>query len=179
MGASCWAYFVAYQSDVGKALQELRQEEFRKGKYYRVGVRSELIAELENTLRRPDLDPNPEIHAYLQREYRAHLKRLKSLPEPTTVEERIEELIVVNDDSGTHSIIDIHGISSTPRFGMAAPLPRSDLVDLFGTDKPTRSMVEGLQDRLVSLRSRWMGTYVVVFKDGVPDEIYFAGNSGD
>lgn len=179
MGASGWAYFAPYQPDVEQALQELRQNAFLKGKYYRVGTRTELIADLENTLERPTLDPDPDIHAYLQTEYRTRLKRLKSLPEPTTVEEKIEELIVVNDDSGTHSIIDIRGISSTPKFGIAAPLPRSELVELFGSDQPTRSMVEGLQDRLMSLRSRWIGTYIIVFKDGVPDEIYFTGFSGD
>ena len=34
MGAEPWYYFVPYQKDVNKALQELRQQEFLAGRYY-------------------------------------------------------------------------------------------------------------------------------------------------
>ncbi|MCZ7542728.1 MAG: hypothetical protein M5R40_03950 [Anaerolineae bacterium] len=40
-------------------------------------------------------------------------------------------------------------------------------------------MVEDKADDLIELRERWQGTYVIVYKDGVPDEICFAGYSGD
>lgn len=33
MGATTWQYFVPYQQDVGKVLQELREEVFRAGAY--------------------------------------------------------------------------------------------------------------------------------------------------
>ena len=33
MGASGWHYFVAYQPDIDKALQELRVDVFKKGEY--------------------------------------------------------------------------------------------------------------------------------------------------
>lgn len=34
MGASGWTYFVPYQPDITKALNELREQVFRDGKYY-------------------------------------------------------------------------------------------------------------------------------------------------
>lgn len=34
MGAEPWYYFVPYQKDINKALQELRQQEFLAGRYY-------------------------------------------------------------------------------------------------------------------------------------------------
>jgi len=34
MGASNWAYFVPYQVDINKALQDLREDVFNSGNYY-------------------------------------------------------------------------------------------------------------------------------------------------
>jgi hypothetical protein len=36
MGASGWEYFVPYQQDINKALQELRQKAFDEGDYVKV-----------------------------------------------------------------------------------------------------------------------------------------------
>jgi hypothetical protein len=35
MGASGWAYFVPFQVDIAKALQQLRDEVFQRGDYFR------------------------------------------------------------------------------------------------------------------------------------------------
>jgi hypothetical protein len=35
MGASGWSYFVPYQPDINKALQELRQKVFQEGDYFK------------------------------------------------------------------------------------------------------------------------------------------------
>jgi len=32
---------------------------------------------------------------------------------------------------------------------------------------------------LQTVRTRWEGTYVIVYKDGKPDEVFFTGFSGD
>lgn len=48
MGASAWNYYVPWQSDIGRALQQLREEVFRSGVYYkaRAGMQPATIEEL-------------------------------------------------------------------------------------------------------------------------------------
>ena len=50
---------------------------------------------------------------------------------------------------------------------------------MFGTHEPTRAIVQQKADELMDLRERWQGTYVVVYQDGLPHEIYITGFSGD
>jgi hypothetical protein len=97
------------------------------------------------------------------------------MKEPAT----IEELLMWNGEDGTHSMIDITGISSTPDFGKAAPLSSQQLVDLFGTEKPARNLVEQKVTEIMQLRERWQATYIIVHKDELPDQIFFTGYSGD
>ena len=53
-----------------------------------------------------------------------------------------------------------------------------DLLDLFGTDKPTHEMIEE-SDELYDVLERGQGVYIVVYKDEQPSEIFFAGYSFD
>jgi len=69
-------------------------------------------------------------------------------------------------------------VADEPDFNAVSPLPPEDLMELFGTDKPTREMIEG-NDELFEALGRGQGVYVVVYKDGRPSEIFFAGYSFD
>jgi hypothetical protein len=96
----------------------------------------------------------------------------------------IDDLLEGQGESGTHSILDIQGVSPEPEFGAVCPMPVERLQELFGTDKPTRKMVEEklgdeelIEDPLVS--ERWQGVYFTVYRDGRPNELYFIGTSGD
>ena len=89
-----------------------------------------------------------------------------------------EELIEYNAEEGTHSILDIDHISTTPEFGSASPLTEGELHILFGTAKPTRTMIESV-NTYHRLRERWQGIYIIVYKDDQPNEIFFTGFSGD
>ncbi len=160
MGASSWSYFVPYQPDINKALQELRQRVFQEGDYFKP-------AEWEKQLYEHQIISEEELNDTLN--------ELALIPEPQTIEELIEQRGV----EGTHSIIDIDDVSSTPDFGKAIPATGQQLQDLFGTDKPTRRMVEEQTPEILELRERWMGTYIIVYKDDLPNEIFFAGYSGD
>ena len=91
----------------------------------------------------------------------------------------IEELQEMNAEEGTHSILDIGAIADTASFGVAAPLPKDELVALLGTDKPDHKLVAAKAHDLQTVRTRWEGTYVIVYKDGKPDEVFFTGFSGD
>jgi hypothetical protein len=103
-----------------------------------------------------------------------------SLPEPQTP----DELLEYNSAEGTHSIIDIITISSSPDIGAASPLSSQQLMKLFGTEKPTRAMIESigivaLDEQISAYRKRWEGAYIVVYNDEQPHEIFFIGSSGD
>ena len=182
MGASGWSYFVPYQTDISKALQDLREAVFQKGEYYLRDVS-------ENDLSFDDVSPSgldlteEERSDYLTilQGRQSLLEERETLPKPTS----IETLLQWNAEEGTHSIIDIEQVAQAPSFGVVAPLSNEEIKSFFGTEKPTRTMVENKEGALTVFlqnelgRSRWQGTYIVVYKENEPTEIYFTGYSGD
>jgi hypothetical protein len=158
MGGRYWNYFVPYAEDAGAALQKLRAETFRSGQY----------TDSRTVLSPQELEEDPELAEEVQR-----------LKKPHTIEELLEQ----EQESGTNSIVDITHVSETREFCAVTPMPAQDLQDLFGTDKPTHEMVESkrylelAEHRLTC--EKWMGAYFTVYRDGKPDEIFFAGVSGD
>jgi hypothetical protein len=99
-------------------------------------------------------------------------------PSPGAQHASIEEAMEDADADGTRSILDMEGISDTPDYGAVTPLPKETLFDLFGTDKPTREMVESNYDLLEEIE-RGQGVYIIVYEDEKPSEIFFAGYSYD
>lgn len=162
MGASNWTYFVPYQPDLNQALQELREAVFRQGDYYGP---AEWYA--------------PLWAKRISDDRCGYVITQVASPEVRSGPQTILDLLERNGEQGTHSILDIQGIAHVPFFGVAAPLTPQQLKDLFGTDRPTRPMIEQAQAELQNLRRPWEGVYVVVYKDGRPDEIVFTGRSGD
>jgi hypothetical protein len=90
----------------------------------------------------------------------------------------IEEAIEDADADGTRSILDIERIADEPDYGAVTPLSDDDLVNLFGTSKPTREMIES-NDDLFEAIERGQGVYIVAYRDDRPSEIFFAGYSFD
>ena len=90
----------------------------------------------------------------------------------------IEEAIEEADADGTRSILDMERVSDEPDFNAVAPLPTEDLLELFGTERPTREMVEGGEE-LYDMLERGQGVYVIVYEGERPSEIFFAGYSFD
>jgi len=157
---------VPYQSDITKVLNDLREQVFQSGMFYK---REPFWQDLDD-----DEYTNKEDED-LREQLTDWLGTMKVMKEPAT----IEELLMWNGEDGTHSMIDITGISSTPDFGKAAPLSSQQLVDLFGTEKPARNLVEQKVTEIMQLRERWQATYIIVYKDELPDQIFFTGYSGD
>jgi hypothetical protein len=93
---------------------------------------------------------------------------------PATIEEAFENM----DADGTASILDIERVADEPDFSVVAPLPKDELVRLFGTDQPTRAMIEENMDFYEDIE-RGQGVYIIVYKDGQPSEIFFGGYSFD
>jgi hypothetical protein len=201
MGATTWDYFVRYDDDVDAALQRLREQTFRAGSYERFVVTDEemerataFAEQIESESFDPEQSVHPKpgepMHVWAMRVQQQMSKFIGTSPKqsprkndpkkPATIEELLEE----QGESGTHSILDIQRISPVPEFGAVSPMPVERLREIFGTDKPTRKMVESKQgeyelveDPLVS--ERWQGVYFTVYRDDRPDELYFIGTSGD
>ena len=79
---------------------------------------------------------------------------------------------------GTRSILDMNRIARKPGNGAVVPLPRERLEKLFGTEMPTRAMIESYDDYLEDF-DRGQGICMIVYAAGVPSEICFAGCSYD
>jgi hypothetical protein len=183
MGATGWAYFVPYQEDIGQALEELKEAVFREGRYEkpREPTSDELVRAKSYLA---SLSPDPE---KTRRELDGLLALSGALKKPqqnTRAPKTIRQLLAMCGEQGTHSILDIEGLSPTPSPGTITPLPRHNILDIFGTEQPTHAMVQEWSARVDPLGAepfyeRWEGIYLIVYKDGRPDEIYFEGCSGD
>jgi len=152
MGAEFWSYFVPYQEDIRAALEALREQEFRAGRFRQPSqVQPGFFGRM---LGRPPSKPKP----------------------PASIQEAIR--VADTDATGTRSILDMKLISDTPGSGMLSPVPRDELRRLFGTEQPTREMVEQSEE-LIERIDRGQGIYVITYQQGKPDGIYFGGYSYD
>ena len=151
MGAELYCYYVQYQPDLDAALRELRQREFEAGRYNPV-------------IPFPEFPPGPDS------------------PVPGAQHPTIEAAMEDAAEEGTRSILDLHYISESIEHFAVTPLDDATLRALFGTERPTREMIEeseGLWDFFEDELDRAQGIAITVYRDGRPDEIYFAGFSVD
>lgn len=169
MGASSWRYFTPFKENPQEALDILRQEEFKDGRYYKQGANL------------PDNFEDWATNLNLEKEqwslFKDGFDELKSRSKISP--NSIEELFELNEDSGTHSIIDIFEISLTTDLKESGLLDSDTLINLFGTERPTHQMVEEKANELYNFRGRFLCTLIVVYKNEIPDELYFTGYSGD
>jgi len=186
MGASTWEYYVPYEANINAAFLKLCEAVYPEvAKWH--PARSEQIAQLENELQRLDAlyphskqDPHQaEIRESHEEDIVNALERLRTLPEPRTTQERIIELRLICGVDGTGTILDMKGVSTKPGYFEIAPLPNEELISLFNTVQPTKSMIEINKHRLFSLWKIQMGNYIILYTGDQPSEIYFAGSSGD
>jgi hypothetical protein len=150
MGAEPWYYFVPFQPDINRALLELKQREFEAGRY------NPALPFLE-------FPPGPGSAG------------------PGAQHASIEEAIEAAGADGTRSILDMNRVATQlehPNFGVVSPLTEEFLLEEFGTTQPTREMIEDGPD-VVGEADRGEGIYTIIYKDGKPTEIFFAGLSYD
>lgn len=165
MGASGWQYVVAYEPDLNRALQNLRQREFEAGRYFNpyqfltMGIEMGVLSAEQVQ----DLQPT--------------LATLREAPAPSTIAQLQEQ----NAEEGTHSILDIELITEVPAFGTASPLKDQELLDVFGTLHPTLEKIieKAKEGKLENFRGRWEGLYIIAYTKGTPTDIFFSGYSGD
>jgi hypothetical protein len=177
MGASAWEYFTPYQADHEKAFHDLRQKLFDSGDYL-LDTPTLPSSEEEYIEQAYSLGIYTEQDEGRLRELYRKLKARYSKPEPET----IEELLEWNAESGTHTIMDVSFFTDDPDCNdlcTAIPLSQAQLLELFETTKPTHHMIIEKRSAILSLRRRSQATYIIVYKDDVPTEIFFTGFSGD
>lgn len=204
MGASEWRYFTPYQPDIQQALQQLRENVYRQGRYYMRPAFWRTMTFEEYLPPDPDLTENDRAY------YFESFQNLQALKEPTS----IETLIEWNGEEGTHSILDMDEVVDRPlepatlkewqrdfcppgegqwpaileymnsdefrnRYGKVYPLLERQLLDLFNTLQPTHQKIEEMRFEIGQMRDHGVGLYIIVYRDGEPEEIYFSGFSGD
>ena len=135
---------------------------------------------------------NPDINAALQelraREFEAgrYTPVIRHLdfpirpdsPSPGAQHKSIRHALKAADADGTRSILDLDHVSDTADYGAVAPHPPEELDRLFGTQQPTHERIEQ-SDELFENIERGQGFYIVAYRDGRPDELYFVGYSCD
>ena len=188
-----------YQANVEAALQRLRGEVFAREEYAPAitvtkaqldtalkGVGSDWESNLaffkaqssDTKLPQTTRDKFLLLANQLEQMQKSGKSAQDSVPKPQT----IDELLQLRGESGTHSILDVVRVSPTPELGAVSPLPKSEVVKVFGSEMPTRLQIEK-QAKAGALESytseRWQGIYVVVYQDANPVGIFFAGCSGD
>ena len=90
----------------------------------------------------------------------------------------IEDAREDSDADGTRSILDVSQLSDKPDYDAVAPLDDDELIEFFGTTRPTAEEVED-NDDLFEQIERGQGVYIVIYEDDKPSQIFFAGYSYD
>ncbi|MDZ4783806.1 MAG: hypothetical protein SGJ19_26460 [Planctomycetia bacterium] len=93
---------------------------------------------------------------------------------PTSIEEARE----IADADGTGSILDIDRVDADADFGVVVPLSDAQVQEFFGTDRPTRAVVQASDDLYEDIE-RGQGVCCTVYVNGQPSEICFCGYSYD
>lgn len=167
MGAHPYCYLEPFQPDPNAALQSLRQREFAAGRY------NAALSRLDPPVYMFELTFPPDENA----------------PAPGPIHDTVEAVVEEMDEGGTGGILDLFFVSDVPHICAASPVEEQVLIDLFGTDEPnleqTIKLFTGasLDPKALDLFwgpiGRGEGRYFIVYSDGQPTEIFFAGYSFD
>ncbi len=189
-----------YEADVSAALQRLREDVFARGDYvYGDGItdeqakavkpwfekaQAEIDPWMQKVREQAEKLPEPMREKYLEMCGKIKGQIMSGPPAPRKPKRKpktIEKLLEHQAESGTHSILDIVGISEEPKFGHIRPFPREKLAEIFGSETPSHDQIEEAHSfgRLEDFEDKWEGVYVIAYRDGAPSEIFFTGHSGD
>ncbi len=123
------------------------------------------------------------LEAAREQEFAAGRYRMEDEGNPPA---NIDEACLQAEVDGTGSVLDMIGVVETPHepdaeapdYCMVAPLSPEQLTELYGTDKPTRAIVDANLGFYEGI-DRGLGVYIVIYDGETPTEIVFAGYSFD
>jgi hypothetical protein len=98
-------------------------------------------------------------------------------PAHGTIAEAVDE--AARSGEGTRSILDIDHVSERQSPGVAVALPTDAIVDIFDTERPTRTAVEAQLGDIFHYIDRGECVYLVTYEGDRPTDILFAGYSYD
>jgi hypothetical protein len=99
-------------------------------------------------------------------------------PHPGAKHRSIQAAVEATAEDGTRSILDIRSVATRADYGVAAPLPKKVLESVYGTPSSTHEMIEANMEFLKDIE-RGQCVYFAIYKDGVRQELFFAGYSYD
>ena len=103
----------------------------------------------------------------------------ENTPSPGAQHASIEEALEASDATGTMSILDLVAVQDEADFLVAKRLSSDELVDVFGTDKPTETKVQERFEELFELIDRGQGICFSIYENDVPTKLIFVGYSVD
>ncbi len=177
MGGVPWMYFVAHEPDVQGALDGLKEREFRAGRYYPV---MEMLDPAEPA-------PSGAGHASIEAAREAAADNgTRSILDmdhvatgfhaPVSLHDRMMQMGARMVEGGEEFSED--ELRDSLGFGVVSPVSPESLLRLYGTETPSRRMVEEARDFLHDVE-RGTGVYIVLYDGATPTEICFAGYSYD
>jgi len=90
----------------------------------------------------------------------------------------IEDALKDAEEDGTRSILDISSVSTDDDYCVARILTDEQLIDYFGTNMPTKEMVDNNDDFFDDIE-RGKAFCITIYKSDIPVELYFVGYSFD
>lgn len=185
MGGNPWQYFTPYQRDINEALQNLREQEFRAGRYgsaYWLGEMSGLLP--------TGIDAAVNVACFFIKLNQSNRSN-RLIRQYGSIQAAIEVILNESMPDGTQSILDMTRISAQPEDFAVCPLSEDELREILGTTQPTRRLVEALLlneaeiddwhswQRFWESIGRGTGRYIVLYQEEQPTEIFIAGYSFD
>jgi hypothetical protein len=90
----------------------------------------------------------------------------------------IDEAMEATDADGSRSILDMYQMGTAPEPATMCPVSENELMEFFGTTRPTREQVLE-SDAFFESIGRGEGRYIVLYDGKTPKEIVFVGYSFD
>jgi hypothetical protein len=156
-----WHYFVPYQSDVNKALQDLRIDVFAQKAFYTDAL------PMREWLNRDRDRLSSEMVEVIEK----RIAYFEAIPEPATIDELIEN----DNPRSTRSILDVDRVAPRPEYGAVAVMPDELAREIFGTHRPSRSQAEENFEH--AFRAIDANYFLLLYEGGSPSEIMFIGHS--
>jgi len=171
MGAEFYGYYVSYEDDKNNALQKLRNREFEAGRY------------------------NPALSQWAydgKCSYEETFNLFSNIIEDTKgllvlgkAHASIDEAIEESGAEGTRSILDLCEVSDNLNYSRAYVIKDDELVKYMGSEKPTQEEFEEgfwtytdyIGNYIHTLRGT--GFCATIYKDGLPNKLFFGGWSYD
>lgn len=189
MGSDPWHYFTPYNADLNAVLQNLKEQEFRAGRYGFDYWFNQTRFALEESISL-DFSNIPEEFIRLVNQPKPSADEL--IEEYGSLQAAMETVLEESAPEGTSSILDMTHISDQPEMCAVCPLSVNELLEIFQTTEPTRKTIETILLNEAETEDWWEpwaafwesinrgeGRYIIVYEEGEPTEIFFAGYSFD